>query len=132
MYLVDTSVWIDAQRRTPGPKGLLLRELAARQAIFGLAPVILQEILQGCRDADSLARTRHRLGLERCYLPVDPVKTCAEAGALYARCRWAGQTPRSSNDCLIAQIAIEYGLTLLHDDPDFERIAAVEPRLKLA
>lgn len=132
MYLVDTSVWIDAQRPVPGPKGLRLRELVDQQASFGLAPVILQEILQGCRDEAALARTRHQLALQRCFLPVDPVKTCADAGALYARCRWAGVAPRSSNDCLIAQIAIEYELTLLHDDADFERIAAVEPRLKLA
>lgn len=132
MFLVDTSVWIDAQRREPGPKGLRLREMSRQQVVFGLAPVILQEILQGCRDAAALAATRHRLALERCYLPADPAKTCADAGALYARCRWAGVTPRSSNDCLIAQIALDYELTLLHDDADFERIASVESRLKLA
>jgi len=132
VYLVDTSVWVDAQRRKPGPKGLLLRELAQRGATFGLAPVILQEILQGVRDADTLQRTRYRLALERCYVPVDPVQTCADAGALYARCRWQGQVPRSSNDCLIAQIALDYDLILLHDDSDFELIARVEPLLKLA
>lgn len=57
--------------------------------------------------------------------------TYAAAGALYARCRWAGITPRSPHDCLIAQTAIEHGLPLLHDDRDFERIADVEPGLRL-
>ncbi|MGH8225002.1 MAG: type II toxin-antitoxin system VapC family toxin, partial [Gammaproteobacteria bacterium] len=95
------------------------------------APVILQEILQGTRDAASFEKTRHRLALERCYLPKDPVQTFTEAGRLYARCRWLGFTPRSSNDCLIAQLAIEHDLVLLHDDTDFEKIAKVEPRLRL-
>lgn len=131
MYLVDTSVWIDAQRRQPGPKGLLLREMAQSGVVLGLAPVILQEVLQGVRDADNFERTRHRLALERCYVPVDPVQTCAAAALLYARCRWQGFTPRSSNDCMIAQIALDFDLTLLHDDIDFETIAKVEPRLRL-
>lgn len=132
MYLVDTSVWIDAQRPRPGKKGRLLRELAHKGATFGFAPVIFQEILQGTRDAESLERTRHRLALERCYVPRDPVQSYIAAGTLYARCRWRGVTPRSSNDCLIAQLAIEHDLTLLHDDADFEKIAKVERRLKLA
>jgi len=63
--------------------------------------------------------------------PRNVAKTHAEAGALYARCRWAGITPRSPHDCLIAQTAIEYRMPLLHDDRDFERIAQVEPQLLL-
>ncbi|MGH8273650.1 MAG: type II toxin-antitoxin system VapC family toxin [Gammaproteobacteria bacterium] len=132
MYLVDTSVWIEAQRRKPRRKGLFLRELTEAGAVFGLAPVILQEILQGARNSESFERTRHRLALERCYLPKNPMQTFAEAGRIYARCRWQGYTPRSSNDCLIAQLAIEHDLVLLHDDADFEKIAQVEPRLRLA
>ncbi len=51
--------------------------------------------------------------------------------SLYARCRRAGVTPRSTIDCLLAQIAIEHNLLLLHSDRDFPRIAAVVPELKL-
>lgn len=132
MYLVDTSVWIEAQRPQPRRKGLLLRHLVKSGAVLGLAPVILQEILQGARDQRSLEQTRHRLALERCYRPKDPVQTHAQAATLYAHCRWQGITPRSSNDCLIAQLAIEHDLVLLHGDDDFEKIAQVEPRLRLA
>jgi predicted nucleic acid-binding protein len=32
---------------------------------------------------------------------------------------------------LIAQTAIDHGVVLLHDDRDFDRMAAVEPRLHL-
>ncbi|MGH8272674.1 MAG: type II toxin-antitoxin system VapC family toxin [Gammaproteobacteria bacterium] len=132
MYLVDTSVWIDAQQRKPRRKGQLLREWTETGVVFGLAPVILQEILQGTRNEKSFEKTRYRLSLERCYMPGDPVQTFIEAGRLYARCRWQGYMPRSSNDCLIAQLAIEHDLVLLHDDADFEKIAQVEPRLRLA
>ena len=38
-----------------------------------------------------------------------------------------GITVRSTVDCLIAQIAIENELLLLHNDRDFEAMAAVVP-----
>lgn len=57
--------------------------------------------------------------------------TYADAGALYARCHWKGVTPRSPHDCLIAQLAIENSVPLLHDDKDFELMARVEPALLL-
>jgi|JI10StandDraft_1071094.scaffolds.fasta_scaffold49533_5 predicted nucleic acid-binding protein len=34
-------------------------------------------------------------------------------------------------DCLIAQIAIEHDLILLHNDRDYVRIAKIVPNLKL-
>lgn len=61
--------------------------------------------------------------------PKSGAATHAAAGALYARCRWAGITPRSPHACLIAQLAVEHGVPLLHDDRDFEAIAGVETRL---
>jgi predicted nucleic acid-binding protein len=42
----------------------------------------------------------------------------AQAAELYVRCRLAGITPRSSNDCLIAVTAIEFDLPILHRDLD--------------
>ena len=41
------------------------------------------------------------------------------------------RTPRSSNDCLIAQIVMEGDLILLHDDRNFDAIAAVSGELRL-
>jgi predicted nucleic acid-binding protein len=55
----------------------------------------------------------------------------ASAGRLYARARWQGVTPRSPRDCLIAVTAVHTRLPLLHDDPDFEHLAGVEPKLHL-
>ncbi|MBU6417651.1 MAG: hypothetical protein KJS83_10840, partial [Xanthomonadaceae bacterium] len=53
------------------------------------------------------------------------------AAKLYARCRWAGITPRNGHDCVIAQTAIEHEVMLLASDRDFDAIASVEPRLHL-
>jgi predicted nucleic acid-binding protein len=94
-----------------------------------LAAVVLQELLQGARGEQQLAELRASFDMMPVLLPTE--KTYAEAGALYARCRWAGITPRSPHDCLIAQTAIEHSVSLLHDDRDFVSIAKVEPRLRL-
>ena len=53
----------------------------------------------------------------------------ADAGSLYVCCRWAGITPRSPHEWLIAQTTIDHGVSLLHDDRDFEFIAQVEGQL---
>jgi len=66
-----------------------------------------------------------------CYSPRDAVNSHIEAARMYHLCRRAGKTPRSSNDCLIARIAVEHALVLLHDDRGFEAIAAVVADLRL-
>ncbi|MFH1603775.1 MAG: VapC toxin family PIN domain ribonuclease, partial [Pseudomonadota bacterium] len=62
--------------------------------------------------------------------PVHPVQTWEAAANLYVRCRLRGITPRSPHDCLVARIAVEHKVPLLHDDRDFEALAQVETRLK--
>jgi hypothetical protein len=107
----------------------LRRLLAEGQAVT--APVIVQEILLGASSPASLKRLReHFLSLPM----VEPVAgglTHANAAELYARSRWHGITPRSPHDCLIAQLAIEHELPLLHDDRDFDELAKVDARLRL-
>jgi predicted nucleic acid-binding protein len=39
--------------------------------------------------------------------------------------------PRSANDCVVAAVAVEARIPLLHDDRDFEQLVAVETRLRL-
>lgn len=86
-------------------------------------------MLAGARSEADLVRLRaHFLDLPMLAATLD---IYAQAGELYARCRWAGITPRSPHDCLIAVTAVEYDVPLLHDDRDFESIARVEPGLRL-
>jgi len=130
VVLVDTTVWIDLLRaRTAAPVSLLKRLLQAGEA--AIAPVILQELLQGASSPENFAELRRHF----LALPIlgseSQGATHVAAAALYARCRWQGFTPRSPHDCLIAQLAVEHGVPLLHDDRDFESLARVEPKLKL-
>lgn len=130
MILVDTSVWIALLRKQPSPPTVRLRQLLI-DGDAAVAPVIVQELLQGAASAAQLERLRtHFLGLPT-LSPHDSLATHAAAGALYARCRWAGITPRSPHDCLIAQTAIEHSVPLLHDDRDFESLAGLVPGLRL-
>ena len=131
MYLVDTSVWVDYLRCKTTPQVRALRELLAGDEIVGVAPIILQEILQGADSDERFEKWRKYFAGLCCYSPADPVASHIAAARLYQACRRAGKTPRSSNDCLIACIAIENTLLLLHDDRDFDAIAAVVSDLKV-
>ena len=130
VILVDSTVWIDLLRRGSGKPVARLRDLLD-SGEAAVAPVIVQEILQGAASQESLKRLQDHFLALPLLIPTDPTGTYATAGALYARCRWQGITPRSPHDCLIAQVAVEHGVTLLHDDRDFEQIARVEPALML-
>jgi predicted nucleic acid-binding protein len=55
----------------------------------------------------------------------------ATAALFGSGCRWNGITPRSANDCLIAQYAARTHMPLLHNDRDFPAIAKHLPELKL-
>lgn len=129
--LVDTSVWVDFIRGRPLPHVDMLARLLGSRAVVCMAPVILQEVLQGALTHEN------QIALERRFRATpqlgfgDSVAGAVAAANLYLTCRLAGSTPRSSSDCLIASIAIEHNAYLLHHDRDFDAMAKVEPRLRL-
>ena len=117
--LVDSSVWISFLRGdTTVEVDLLVKALERADPVW-LAPPILQEVLQGADSPEGFARWDRILG-ELPMLVEPDARTAARAAAhLYARCRWAGVTPRSAADCLIAVHAIDGRMPLLHRDRDF-------------
>ncbi len=131
MVLVDTSVWIDFLRGTPTREVATLESLLEGEELVGTTPIVLQEVLQGASTPERFEEWRREFTGLMCYLPLDPIDTHVEAARLYAACRREGKTPRSSNNCLIARIAVEHDVMLLESDRDFHAIAAVESRLKL-
>ncbi len=131
MVLVDTSVWVAYLRGQPTAQVRALKDLLAGEEIVGTAPVILQEILQGADSEERFDKWRRYFSELWCYAPRHRVGSYIAAARLYQTCRRAGKTPRSSKDCLIAQIALEHDLALLHDDRDFEAIASAVAELKL-
>jgi predicted nucleic acid-binding protein len=56
-----------------------------------------------------------------------PVESYLEAARIYFDCRRRALTVRSSVDCLVAQVALDNKLVLLHSDRDFDAIARVRP-----
>lgn len=132
MYLIDTSVWIDSFRQIDNPSSQFFKSLIAERAPFGITGAIFQEVLQGARTPRDYASLKTYLGSLPFYHPSDPVETYAEAGGIYLLCRTKGFTVRSTLDCLIARIAIEYELVLVHHDRDFAAMATVLPDLKTA
>ncbi len=131
MYLVDTSVWVDFLRGSDVRHVEILKNLLGGDEVVGIAPIILQEVLQGADSDQRFEKWRKYFEGLCCYAPAEPVASHVEAARLYQVCRRAGKTPRSSNDCLIAAIALEHSLVLLHDDRDFATIAAAIPGIRL-
>ena len=129
--LVDSSVWIAYLRGDNLVEVALLFEALERAEPVWLAPPILQEVLQGADSPDRFTRWDRVLGELPMVIAPDPREAARSAAHLYARCRWAGVTPRSANDCLIATHAIYADMPLLHLDRDFALIAGIEPRLML-
>jgi hypothetical protein len=130
MYLVDTSVWVDYLRAKASPQVQALRSLLAGDEVVGVTPIIVQEILQGADSEDRFEKWRRYFTDLCAYTFADPIASHVAAARLCLACRRAGRTPRSGNDCLIAQAALEHGLVLLHSDRDFDAIARAVPSLQ--
>lgn len=132
MYLVDTSVWIDYMRDIKNEATELFDDIQQSGRRYGITAMVYQEVLQGAASPAKFDYLVDFMNTQRFYFPEHPIESYKEAARLYFDCRRAGVTIRSAIDCLIARIAIENDLFLLHNDQDFERMAEVEPELKLA
>ena len=104
--LVDSSVWIAYLRGENLIEVQMLSDALEQGAPVWLAPPILQEVLQGADGPDRFTRWDRVLGELPMVIAPDARQAARSAAHLYARCRWAGVTPRSANDCLIATHAI--------------------------
>ncbi|MGH7165859.1 MAG: type II toxin-antitoxin system VapC family toxin [Nitrospiraceae bacterium] len=132
MYLVDTSVWLDFFRARRSGAVLRFEEILDHGAPFGITGMIYQEVLQGAASEEDCSRLASFLGTQIFYRPLDAIESYRKAAGLYFRCRRHGVTIRSTVDCLVANIAIEHGLVLLHNDRDYVQMAKVVRELKLA
>lgn len=131
MYLVDTSVWIDYFREVQNDATTKLMSILDHQLPFGITSIIYQEILQGALSEKDFNQLKEYLSTQRFFHPRDEVLSYESAARLFYLCRRKGVTIRSTIDCLIAEIAIEQDLVLLHNDQDFARIQLVVPELLL-
>ena len=117
MILVDTSIWIDLLRAKP--RSFKPDDLS----LYVTCGPIVQEVLQGLKPGPASEAFRERfLALPVLCDPV-PLDICLSAADIFRSGRRRGLTIRSSMDCLIAAIAIEFSVPVWHRDRDFDAIA---------
>lgn len=121
--LVDSSVWVDFFRGDAGLRDQLM-ELADGPGILTCEPVLM-EILSG-----SSGPSIHEVEVFLdgfASLSLRPELDFRLAAGVRRQLRDRGLTIRSGMDALIATVAINHDVTVLHRDADFERIAHVTP-----
>jgi predicted nucleic acid-binding protein len=121
MVLVDTTVWIDFFADCNDPHVGKLQELIESEEDLSLCGVIMTEILQGIRFDTDFAKTKEYLE-DLIFLPMRH-GTFVQAAEIYRTLRKKGITIRKPVDCMIASVAIEHDIRLLHNDRDFNYIA---------
>ena len=125
MILVDTSILIDFFKGTKNDSVSCLMDVIKKQIPFGITSLIYQELLQGAKTKKEYTLLNEYLSCQKFFHPKDTVISYGKAAMIYFACRKKGITIRSTIDCLIAQIAIENNLFLLHNDKDFVQMAPV-------
>jgi len=121
MVLVDTTVWIDFFVDRDEPHVATLQELIENEEDISLCGVILAEVLQGIRSDTEFFKTKEYFG-DLIFLPMRQANFL-RAAEVYRSLRKKGITIRKPVDCMIASVAIEYDIHLLHNDRDFDHIA---------
>lgn len=125
MILVDTSVWIDFFPDRDVPHVRRLKDaLRSGEDVIICGP-ILMEVLQGIRSDRSFRETKQYFEALQ-SLPVT-FDTFLRSADLYRSLRKKGITVRSALECIIAAVALDNGVTLLHNDRDFSVIAEHYP-----
>lgn len=131
MILLDTSVLINYFRNIQNESVSLLDEIIDRKIPFGICDFVYQELLQGTRTEKEFNTLKEYLETIPFYYLNHGKESYEKAALLNFVCRKSGITVRSTIDLLIAQIAIENKLFLLHSEKEFDLIASVVGELKI-
>jgi predicted nucleic acid-binding protein len=124
VILADTSAWVEFDRGTGSSVDRRMTELIASEGPLAVTEPVLMEVLAGARDEQRAADLRRLL--LRCHLlAVEPAADFDAAARAYRRCRRVGVTPRGLLDCLVVAVAWRSGASVLAQDVDVERVAAV-------
>jgi predicted nucleic acid-binding protein len=118
MILVDSSVWIGYFNGISNwQTNLLDRYLSNTPVIMG--DLILTEVLQGFRS-DKDFKTAKSFLSALLFRQIGGYNVAIQSARNYRTLRKAGVTVRKTIDIIIATFCIIEGLTLLHDDRDFD------------
>ena len=118
MILVDSSVWINYFNGiTTWQTNLLDNYLSNVPVVIG--DLILAEILQGFRSDKDYETAKDFLSALP-FRQIGGYNVALQSAQNYRLLRKAGVTVRKTIDIIIATFCIMEGLTLLHDDHDFD------------
>ena len=120
MILVDTTVWIDFFAARSLSHVVALEALIKRRENICICGIILAEVLQGIRQDSEFRKTRDLFN-SLILLPM-PYTVFLRSAEIYRKLRKKGTTIRKPLDCMIASVAIENDIPLLHNDKDFQPI----------
>lgn len=123
MIVADSSVWIGQLRGLDNRAVRKLTEVQRAHRAILIGDLILLEVLQGARD------DAHALRLERDLrkFKIEPMlgdDIAVKAATNYRILRGRGITVRKTIDLIIATFCVEHGHSLLHDNRDFDEMAA--------
>lgn len=121
MILVDSSVWIDYFNGIHTWQTDLLDDYLSNVPVV-IGDLILTEVFQGFRF-DKDYETAKTLLSALPFRQIGGYNVALQSARNYRRLRKAGVTVRKTIDIIIATFCIIEGLTLLHDDRDFDPIA---------
>ncbi|MGB6341073.1 MAG: PIN domain-containing protein [Candidatus Aminicenantaceae bacterium] len=122
MILVDTSILIDYFRGFENKAIQSFNTILDKNLPFGISYLIYLEVLQGSRTEKDYKLLKKYLDTQVFYELKNAKDSYAETAQMYLRLRKKGVTV-STIDCLIARVALENDLFLLHNDKDFTRIS---------
>ena len=117
MVMVDTTVWIDFFSGKSQQHVKILENLITERNDVSICGIILTEILQGIREDTAYKKTKQLLG-NLIFLPMQ-YSSFVLAAEIYRKLRRKGITIRKTMDCMIAAVAIEHDISLVHNDRDF-------------
>lgn len=117
MVLVDTTVWIDFFAGQTLTHIETFESLLEQEEDICICGIILTEVLQGIRKETEFKKTKNLFD-SLIFLPMS-YSTFLQSAEIYRKLRQKGITIRKSIDCMIASVALENNISLLHNDKDF-------------
>ena len=118
MILVDSSVWINYFNGISTWQTDLLDHYLSNTLII-IGDLILTEVLRGFRSNTDFETAKNFLGALQ-FQQIGGYNVAIQSANNYRILRKSGVTVRKTIDIIIATFCIIEGLTLLHDDRDFE------------
>jgi predicted nucleic acid-binding protein len=131
MVLVDTSVLIGYFKKNSGVPYEKMDYIIDNDIPYGICNYVYQELLQGSKNNREYELLKEYLNTLPFYELRYGKQSYENAALLFINCRKKGITVRSTLDILIAEIAIENELYLLHDDADYTNISKVHKEFKI-